>query len=67
MATIPDTHKSLLDAPIVATLTTVSPDNAPENTIVWCSYDGTHVLVNTAAGRRKIRIFAIIRMLPYWY
>ena len=53
MATIPDTHKDLLEGPIVANLTTVSAGNAPENTIVWCSWDGTHVLVNTAEGRRK--------------
>ena len=52
-AQIPDTHLDLLTGPIFATLTTLSPSGAPENTIVWCSWDGTHVLVNTAEGRRK--------------
>ena len=52
-AQIPDTHVDLLNGPIFATLTTISPSGAPENTIVWCSWDGTHVLVNTAEGRRK--------------
>lgn len=51
--TIPDSHLDLLTGPIVATFTTVSPQGAPENTVVWCSYDGEHVLVNTAEGRRK--------------
>ena len=55
MVEIPESHKHLLTDPIVAVFTTVSPDNAPENTIVWCSYDGEYVLVNTAAGRRKDR------------
>ena len=52
-AQIPDTHADLLTGPIFVTLTTISPSGAPENTIVWCSWDGTHVLVNTAEGRRK--------------
>lgn len=52
-AQIPDTHVDLLTGPIYATLTTISSSGAPENTIVWCSWDGAHVLVNTAEGRRK--------------
>ena len=40
-AQIPDTHVDLLTGPIFATLTTLSPSGAPENTIVWCSWDGT--------------------------
>ena len=55
MATIPDSHKDLLEGGIVATMTTVSPKNKPENTIVWFSWDGTHILVNTKEGRRKDR------------
>ena len=34
-------------------VTTVAADGQPENTVVWCSWDGEHVLVNTVAGRRK--------------
>ena len=52
-AQIPDTHVDLLNGPVFAVLTTISPSGGPENTIVWCSWDGTHVLVNTAEGRRK--------------
>ena len=34
-------------------LTTMAPSGQPENTVVWCSWDGEYVLVNTADGRRK--------------
>ncbi|HSN75767.1 MAG TPA: PPOX class F420-dependent oxidoreductase [Anaerolineae bacterium] len=46
-------HLDLVAGPYVATLTTLNPKGAPENTVVWCSWDGQHVLVNTADGRRK--------------
>lgn len=50
---IPQTHCDLLDAPRVAALTTVMPDGHPQTTVVWCNFDGTHVLVNTMRGFRK--------------
>jgi PPOX class probable F420-dependent enzyme len=50
---IPASHLDLLTGAVYAVLTTVTPSGQPENTIVWCSWDGTHVLVNTADGRRK--------------
>ena len=50
---IPDSHLDLIAGPFYAILTTLSPQGAPENTVVWCSWDGQYVLVNTAAGRRK--------------
>ena len=53
MTTIPASHIDLLTGPHHAVLTTLAPDGAPENTVVWCSWDGQHVLVNTADGRRK--------------
>ena len=52
-ATIPQSHLDLITGPVYAVLTTVAPDGQPENTVVWCSWDGEHVLVNTVAGRRK--------------
>lgn len=51
--TIPASHLDLIEGPIYAVFTTVAPNGQPENTVVWCSWDGTHVLVNTASGRRK--------------
>lgn len=51
--TIPDSHLDLITGPVHAVLTTVSPTGKPENTVVWCSWDGEYVLVNTTDGRRK--------------
>jgi PPOX class probable F420-dependent enzyme len=50
---IPDSHKELLEEPVCVVLTTVMPDGQPQSTVVWCSYDGTHIKVNTAVGRQK--------------
>lgn len=50
---VPATHVDLLEGPYYAVLTTMAPNGQPENTVVWCSWDGEHVLVNTADGRRK--------------
>jgi PPOX class probable F420-dependent enzyme len=50
---VPDSHKDLLEGPVFSVLTTISPDGEPENTVIWASWDGEHVLVNTARGRRK--------------
>lgn len=52
---IPESHADLINHGVFATLTTIAPTGQPENTIVWFSWDGEHVLVNTAAGRRKWR------------
>lgn len=53
MPTVPESHVDLLSGPYLATFTTIAPDGVPENTIVWSMWDGEHVLVCTAAGRRK--------------
>lgn len=53
--TIPDTHRDLLDRPIVVSLATQMPDGTLQVQPVWCSYDGTHILVNTEKGRQKYR------------
>ena len=54
-ATIPDSHLHLLTGPVYAVLTTIAPDGQPENTVVWCSWDGTHVIVNSTDDRRKTK------------
>lgn len=36
-------------------LTTITPKGYPHNTLVWCSFDGTYVLLNTGIGYRKER------------
>lgn len=55
MTTIPETYLDLLTGPVYAVMTTVTPEGQPENTVVWCSWDGEHVLVNSVVGRRKER------------
>jgi len=50
---IPASHRDLLNGPRVAALTTVMPDGTPQTTVVWCNFDGTHILVSTMRGFRK--------------
>lgn len=52
-ARIPDSHRDLLEGAVSVAFSTVMPDGQPQTTVVWCSYDGTHVLVNTMRGFRK--------------
>jgi len=55
MTGIPQSHLDLINGPRVAALTTVMPDGQPQTTVVWCNFDGTHVLINTMRGFRKER------------
>ena len=41
---IPTTHLDLIEGPYFAVFTTIAPSGQPENTVVWCSWDGSHVL-----------------------
>ena len=50
---IPAEFRDLFDRPVLASVATVMPDGRPQVTPVWCDYDGTHVLLNTAKGRQK--------------
>jgi PPOX class probable F420-dependent enzyme len=50
---IPQSHRDLLNGPRVAALTTIMPDGQPQTTVVWCNFDGQHVLVNTMRGFQK--------------
>lgn len=52
---IPYDFVELVQAPPVAALTTLMKDGSPQTTVVWCSYDGTHVLINTMRGFCKER------------
>jgi PPOX class probable F420-dependent enzyme len=53
--TIPASHADLLtfEKPAFAQLATVNTDGSPQVTPVWVDYDGTHLIVNTAKGRKK--------------
>ena len=52
---IPESHRDLLTKKSFAHLATVNADGTPQSTPVWIDFDGTHVLVNSARGRRKDR------------
>ena len=52
-ARIPESHLDLINGPRVAALTTMMPDGTPQTTVVWCNFDGKHVLINTMRGFRK--------------
>lgn len=54
-ALIPDRYRDLLDGPVVVSLATLMKDGTPQVQPVWCSFDGTHILVNTEKGRQKYR------------
>ncbi|MBI3667109.1 MAG: PPOX class F420-dependent oxidoreductase [Acidobacteria bacterium] len=52
---IPEKYLDLFSKKAFASLATLMPDGRPQVTPVWCDYDGRHVLVNSARGRRKDR------------
>jgi PPOX class probable F420-dependent enzyme len=53
--TIPHAYRDLFEKRAFAVLVTLMPDGSPQATPVWCDFDGTHVLVNSARGRVKDR------------
>ena len=54
-ATIPESHLDLIAGPVYAVLTSMAPDGQPENSVVCCSWDSAHVLVNSTDARRKTK------------
>ena len=50
---IPDKYRDLFQKKAFCSLATVMPDGSPQVTPVWCDFDGTHVIVNSAKGRMK--------------
>jgi PPOX class probable F420-dependent enzyme len=67
-ATIPESHRDLLEGPVNAVLTTVMPNGQPQTTPVWCNLDGDDVLINTMKQFRKyknMRLNPKVTMLAY--
>jgi PPOX class probable F420-dependent enzyme len=54
MATVPDSHRDLLDAP-VAMLATVGADGRPQVTAVWFLADGDNVRLSLNDSRQKTK------------
>jgi PPOX class probable F420-dependent enzyme len=52
-AEIPDAFRDLLGPPNFATIVTLMPSGQPQASVVWFTYDGTHIWVNSADGRQK--------------
>ena len=52
---IPEKFKYLFTKKAFGNLGTLMPDGRPQVTPVWCDYDGTHLIVNSAKGRAKDR------------
>jgi PPOX class probable F420-dependent enzyme len=55
MASTFDTYRDIFAKKAFCHLATVGRDGRPQVTPVWCDFDGTHILVNTARGRVKDR------------
>lgn len=53
MVEIPASHHDLFNGPVVVSFVTIMPDGQPQATPVWCDFDGSHILINTAKGRQK--------------
>ena len=54
MASIPASHRDLLEAP-VGTLATIGPDGSPQLTVVWFIPDGDELKLSFNAKRQKVR------------
>ena len=52
--TVPETHRDLLEQPIVVTLGTVAPDGQPFAAVVWRRWDGEFVRIVSDRGNRKM-------------
>lgn len=52
---LPESHRDLFTRPVHGVLSTITPGGQPQSSLVWVDYDGTHILLCTALGRRKCR------------
>ena|SRR6516165_1370404 len=52
-AQVPDKYADLFKKKAFANLGTLNADGSPQVTPVWVDYDGKHVRVNSALGRKK--------------
>jgi PPOX class probable F420-dependent enzyme len=50
---IPNQYLDLFQKKAFANLATLNSDGSPQVTPVWVDFDGQHILVNSAKGRRK--------------
>ena len=62
VAAIPESHRDLLERPLIMILATTLPDGTPQATPVWFHFEEGYIYLNAAAGRLKDRA---IRANPY--
>jgi PPOX class probable F420-dependent enzyme len=54
-ASIPDSHRDLVEAPGFGVLTTVGTDGAPQSTAVWYKLEGDAIWISLHTSRQKYR------------
>ncbi|WP_369245834.1 PPOX class F420-dependent oxidoreductase [Streptomyces sp. R41] len=54
-ATFDDSVRALLDGKNFASVATLGPGGAPQNSVVWIKREGDTVLFSSTAGRQKVR------------
>lgn len=52
---IPESHRDLVEQPLVATLATITPTGKPHTTVIWRYFDGTHFLFITSRHLQKAK------------
>jgi len=52
---IPESHRDIFAKRSFAHVATANSAGKPQVSPVWVEYDGTHILINTARGRKKDR------------
>jgi PPOX class probable F420-dependent enzyme len=55
MPVIPESHAGILNKKSFAHVATLNADGSPQVTPVWADYDGEHIVINSAKGRKKDR------------
>ena len=55
LAELPENVTALLKSPAFAYFATLLPDGSPHLTQTWVDTDGTHILINTVQGYRKLK------------
>lgn len=73
---VPESHRDLMEKPVVVIVTTVSPDGKPYAAAIWRGYDGEHILMVTGEETRKyknllanpnVSVLALDPQNPYRY
>lgn len=57
--TVLESHEDLLEGPVFSLLTTIKPDGEPARTVIWASYNGKYILVNTGSGHPRQELEAL--------